>query len=183
MKRYPYYYYVGLDLHKKKITYCVKTKSGKEIDQGEIAATKSSLEEWARGLGRAWIGAMESTMFTGWVYDALIPYAKELHVANPLMLKAISSAKKKNDRIDAEKICDLLRVDLLPECYMAPAPIRELRRVLRYRNMIVREATRFKNKTAGLLMELSLISHKPSTTTADSTPSQGFVLQVDLYVF
>ena len=37
---------------------------------------------------------------------------------------------------------------------MAPAPIRELRRVLRYRNMIVREATRFKNKTAGLLMEI-----------------------------
>lgn len=156
MKRYSYYYYVGLDLHKKKITYCVKTKSGKEIDKGEIAATKPSLAQWAQGIRKTWIGAMEATLFTGWVYDLLKPYAKELKVANPLMLKAIAASKKKNDRVDAQKICDLLRVDLLPECYMAPRNLRELRRVLRYRNSLVEEATRFKNKTSGLLMSLGV---------------------------
>jgi transposase len=49
------------------------------------------------------------------------------------MLKAITAAKKKNDRADAEKIADLLRVNLLPECHMMPEELRELRRVLRYR--------------------------------------------------
>src|SRR5882724_11782638 len=40
-----------------------------------------------------------------------------LKVAHPLMLRAIAAAKKKNDRIDAKKICDCLRCDFLPECY------------------------------------------------------------------
>ena len=66
---------------------------------------------------------------------------------------AIACAKKKNDQLDAEKICDLARCDLLPACYMAPGEIRELRRVLRYRNLLVREAVRLKNKISGLLME------------------------------
>ena len=70
------------------------------------------------------------------------------------MLQAITCAKKKNDSLDAEKIGDLLRCDLLPLCYMAPSPIRELRRILRYRNLLVREAVRRKNKTAGLLLEV-----------------------------
>ena len=56
--------------------------------------------------------------------------------------------------MDAGKIADLLRCDLLPACYMAPEKIRELRRVLRYRNLVVQTATRMKNKTSGLLMEV-----------------------------
>jgi transposase len=54
------------------------------------------------------------------------------------MLRAIAAAKKKNDRIDANKICDCLRCDFLPECYMAPTAIRERRRTLRYRNLLMR---------------------------------------------
>jgi transposase len=96
---------------------------------------------------------MEATIFTGWIYDFLKPYAGELKVAHPEMLKAITCAKKKNDRKDAEMIADLLRCDLLPECTMLPEEIRELRRVLRYRSLIVRESVRMKNKIGGLLME------------------------------
>jgi transposase len=69
------------------------------------------------------------------------------------MLKAIACAKKKNDQLDAEKICDLVRCDLLPACYMAPPQIRELRRVLRYRNLLVQQAVRLKNKISGVLLE------------------------------
>jgi transposase len=59
---------------------------------------------------------MEATMFTGWIYDHLRPHAVALKVAHPLMLRAIAAAKKKSDRIDANKICDCLRCDFLPEC-------------------------------------------------------------------
>ena len=54
------------------------------------------------------------------------------------MLKAITAGKKKNDRIDARLIADLLRFHLLPTCYVAEPEIRELRRLLRYRNLVVR---------------------------------------------
>ena len=93
-------------------------------------------------------------MFTGWIYDFLQPYALEIKVAHPEMLKAIAAGKKKNDKLDAKRIADLLRCDLLPECYMAPTEIRELRRILRYRNLIIRQAVQMKNKISGLLMEL-----------------------------
>lgn len=147
-------YYIGLDLHKKIIAYCIKTVNGVIIRRGTVAATRPALLEWIKGLPQPWVAAMEATMFTGWVYDFLKPHARQLFVAHPAMLKAITAAKKKNDRADAEKICDLLRVDLLPLCYMAPEDLRDLRRVLRYRNHVVRMATTVKNKMSGLLMEV-----------------------------
>lgn len=86
---------------------------------------------------------MEATMFTGWIYDHLKPQAAALKVAHPLMLRAIAAEKKKNDHIDADKICDCLRCDFLPECYMASTAIRERRRILRYRNLLVRQVEEF----------------------------------------
>jgi len=146
-------HYVGLDVHKKVIAYCVKTAEGTVVEEGSLAATRSELSAWAGRQGTHWIGAMEATLFTGWIYDFLKPHAQELKVAHPAMLKAISASKKKNDRVDARKIADLLRCDLLPECHMATAEIRTLRRCLRFRSLMVREAVRMKNKTSGLLME------------------------------
>ncbi len=147
-------YYIGLDIHKKTIAYCIKRIDGTIVNQGTVAAERKALNRWLSELPDTWYGAMEATIFTGWVFDFLKPHALELKVAHPEMLKAITAAKKKNDRADAEKIADLLRVNLLPECYMAPVELRELRRILRYRNMIVRTAVKMKNKISGLLMEV-----------------------------
>ena len=147
-------YYIGLDVHKKTIAYCIKTITGKLADQGVISADRKTMRQWVTDLPGPWLGAMEATIFTGWIYDFLKPHAVELKVAHPEMLKAITAAKKKNDRADAEKLADLLRVNLLPECVMMPEDLRELRRILRYRNMVVRTASTMKNKMSGLLMEV-----------------------------
>ena len=147
-------YYIGLDIHKKTIAYCIKRIDGMLVQQGTVAAERKALMKWLAELPGPWYGAMEATIFTGWVYDFLKPHAVELKVAHPAMLKAITAAKKKNDKADAEKIADLLRVNLLPECHMMPEELRELRRILRYRNMVVRTAVKMKNKISGLLMEV-----------------------------
>ena len=150
-------YYVGLDIHKRTISYCVKTYSGEITREGKIGANRKELEEWQAGLPRPWMAAMEATLFTGWVYDQLKQPGAQVKVADPSMLKAIAASKKKNDKLDARKIADLLRCDLLPECYMAPAELRELRRILRYRNLLVRQCVQMKNRMAGLLMETGTI--------------------------
>ncbi len=147
-------YYIGLDVHKKTIAYCIKTITGKLAEQGAISADRQTLRRWLADIPGPWLGAMEATIFTGWIYDFLKPHAVELKVAHPEMLKAITAAKRKNDRADAEKLADLLRVNLLPECIMMPENLRELRRILRYRNMVVRTAITMKNKMSGLLMEV-----------------------------
>jgi hypothetical protein len=90
--------------------YCIKLQDGTKVKQGEILANRSSLRQWLSELPGPWKGAMEATMFTGWAYDFLRPHALELKVAHPEMLKAITAAKKKNDRSDSEKIADILRV-------------------------------------------------------------------------
>ena len=147
-------HYIGFDIHKKVISFCEKILDGTVVDQGTIRATRASLSKWAEERTAEWIGAMEATLFTGWIYDYLLPHALELKVAHPAMLKAITAAKKKNDAADSEMIVDLLRCNLLPECYMAPEEHRNLRRILRYRNFLVREAAKMKIKTSGLLMEV-----------------------------
>ena len=90
---------------------------------------------------------------------SLLPQAAALKVAHPLMLRAIAAAKKKN-AIDANKIADCLRCDFLPECYMASTEIRERRRTLRYRNLLVRQVVQMKNKIAVLLMEAGVSYNK-----------------------
>ena len=139
----------------------IKTYAAQLVGRGQVAASRPALTRWAQQLPRPWVGALEATMLTGWVYDCLRPLAQRLEVAHPAMLQAIACAKKKkNDSLDAEKIGDLLRCDLLPTCYLAPSEIRELRRILRYRNLLLREAVRRNNKVAGLLMEVGALYHK-----------------------
>ena len=153
-------YYIGLDVHKRKISYCVKDSSGKVHSEGSLPATRFDLDCWMKTLPEPWSAAMEATMFTGWIYDHLKPHASALKVAHPLMLRAIAAAKKKNDRIDANKICDCLRCDFLPECYIASTAIRERRRTLRYRNLLVRQMVQMKIKISSLLMEAGVSYNK-----------------------
>src|SRR6516162_7669623 len=147
-------HYIGFDVHKKSISYCVKTADGTIVEEGPLRATHLALRAWAEKRREPWHGAMEATLFSGWIYDTLKPYAVELQMGHPAMMKAIGASKKKNDKLDARKTADLVRCNLLPVCYVAPSEIRELRRMLRYRNLVVAQATRMKNKMSGLLMEV-----------------------------
>ncbi len=149
-------HYVGFDVHKKHVSYCVKAADGKIIAQGRVHSRREALEQWCQQQGTAWQGAMEATLFSGWIYDALKPYAARLEMANPHQLKAISAAKKKSDAIDAATLADLLRCNLLPSCYVAPPEIREMRRMLRYRTLVVQQSVRMKNRISGLLMEVGV---------------------------
>ena len=160
-------YYIGLDVHKRTISYCVKDGSGTIHAEGAIPATRFDLDRWMKTLPQPWTAAMEATVFTGWIYDHLQPHAAALKVAHPLMLRAIAAAKKKNDRIDASKICDCLRCDFLPECYMASTAIRERRRTLRYRNLLVRQMVQMKNEIGMLLMEAGVSYNKQKLHKAD----------------
>ncbi len=146
-------HYIGFDVHKKTISYCIKTAVGDVVEEGTIPAQRSGLREWASARTVAWRGAMEATLLSAWIYDTLKPYSAGLEMAHPAKMKAISAGKKKSDTLDARTIADLVRCNLLPACYVAAPQIRELRRLLRYRSLVVSEAVRMKNKMAGLLME------------------------------
>jgi hypothetical protein len=59
-------YYIGLDIHKRVISYCIKAIDGRLIGQGKIEADRKSLDEWVKGLPCPWVG--ELTALT-WVLE------------------------------------------------------------------------------------------------------------------
>ena len=86
-------YYIGLDVHKKTISYCVKDASGQVHQEGKVGATRWELDSWIKTLPQPRTMAMEATIFTGWIYDHLLAHAQQVKVAHPLMLRAIAAAK------------------------------------------------------------------------------------------
>src|SRR6201989_1163944 len=153
-------YYIGLDIHKKTISFCVKDVAGYGHREGKIGSRRCELDAWVRTLPQPRMMAMEATIFTGWIYDYLLPHAEKVKVAHPLMLRAIAAAKKKNDKIDAGKIADCLRCDFLPEGHMASTEIRDRRRTLRYRGLLVKQMVQMKNRISGLLLEKGVTHNK-----------------------
>ena len=128
----------------------MKDVSGQIQEEGKVGSTRRELDYWMKTLPQPWNVAMEATIFSGWIYDHLLPHAAQIKVAHPLMLRAIAAAKKKNDQIDAGKLADCLRCDFLPECHMMPRVIRNRRRTLRYRHLLVRQMVQMKNRVSGL---------------------------------
>ena len=68
-----------------------------------------------------------------WAADALAGAGAEVHLAHPLGVKEFSHRRVRNDELDARDLADLLRMGRLPEAWIAPPEIRELRELTRYR--------------------------------------------------
>ena len=79
-------YYIGLDVHKQKISYCVKDTGSNVYAEGWIPATRFDLDRWMNRLPQPWSAALD-TMFSGWIYDHLKPNA------TPFWLRACQSRR------------------------------------------------------------------------------------------
>jgi hypothetical protein len=76
--------------------------AGHVHSEGKIGSPRRELDAWIKTLPQPRMIAMEATIFTGRIYDHLLPHAEKVKVAHPLMLlmlRAIAASKKKHDRI------------------------------------------------------------------------------------
>ena len=153
-------YYIGLDVHKKTISYCVKDASGQVLQEGKIGTTRGELDSWMKTLPQPWSVAMEATIFTGWIYDHLLPHAAQVKVAHPLMLRAIAAAKKKNDRLMPARSPTACAVTSCrnatwyrPRFGIDAAPCAT-------RHLLVRQMVQMKKRVSGLLMETGVSYNK-----------------------
>ncbi len=135
----------GLDVHRQQITFdYVDTETG-EIRRGEIRpATRDRLRSWlGRFPGQEAAFALEAT--TGWrfVTDELRRVGIQAHLAEPADTRALRGPKRraKTDREDARHLRELLVQARLPECWIPPEAIQELRTRARLRHALVRERT------------------------------------------
>ena len=154
--------YVGLDVHKDVVEYCILDAAGKKIDGSRIVCEQSVLKRFAmKTLSSKDHVALEATMNTWSIVDILEPYVTKIVVGNPLKTKAIAEAKIKTDKIDAMILAQLLRCDFLPSVWIPDAKTRVLRRLSSFRKSLVQDATAAKNRIKGILNHL-LLKHDVS---------------------
>lgn len=97
--------------------------------------------------------AFEAAYGWGWLVELLEDYGYEPHLVHPTRCKAIASARLKNDKVDAATLAQLLRADLLPEAWIAPPHVRQLRALLRHRVQLVRLRTLLRNRIHAVLAD------------------------------
>ena len=95
--------------------------------------------------------ALEATYGWEWLADLLEEAGYDVHLAHPLRTQAIAAARVKTDAVDAKTLAHLLRTGLLPEAYIAPPELRDLRELLRHRAVLTRMRTAVKNRVHALL--------------------------------
>ena len=149
-------YYVGLDIHKLTVTYHVLAADGRDMGSGTVSTRHSTLKAMALQLPRPWTGVMEATLFTQHIYQTLVPYAHDLQVGDSNKMRSMNPDKHKSDPRDAHFFSQLVRCGIVPRVHVLTPQMYELRQALRYRFLLLQQAVRMRNKTAGLLMEAGI---------------------------
>jgi transposase len=98
---------------------------------------------------------LEATYGWYWAADTLAAAGAEVHLAHPLGVKGFAYRRVKNVR-DAADLADLLRMGRLPEAWVAPRRVRELRELTRYRVKLVRLRTSCKDQVHAILAKLGV---------------------------
>jgi transposase len=144
--------WVGLDLHKRYITDCAMDDAGAVLAENRrLPAEAEALLAWLRELDSPVTVAMEATLYWAWLHDRLSEAGIAAVAAHPYQVKLIWQARCKTDPIDARKLADLLRTNLLPAIWVATPAVRAQRTLLRGRAYLVRMRTGVKNRIHGLL--------------------------------
>src|SRR2546423_14153395 len=166
--------YVGIDVHRKRSQVAVVTEDGKvQLNKNTVNGTEPIL----RLIGELPAGtpvAFEAAFGWSWLADLLEGYGFEAHLVHPPRCKAIASARLKNDKVDAAILAQLLRADLLPEAWIAPAKVRQLRALLRHRASLVRLGTGLRNRIHAVVADFGY----DRTRSYLSGPGRGWLARV-----
>jgi transposase len=143
--------YVGIDLHRRRSVIVRMDAAGEVVDEVRIDNEPLVLAAEVAKAGPEPEVALEATFGWYWAVDVLEELGARVHLAHPLAVGAFESRRVKNDRLDARLLADLLRIGRLPEAWIAPKPIRELRELVRYRHKLVDVRSGLKAQVHGVL--------------------------------
>jgi transposase len=144
----------GMDVHEKKVDVCIAHGPFDKPPKFEIrtfSTMTSDLEEittWLKKYEVTTIG-MESTGVYWKPIFNVMEGEFEIVLANAQRLKAIP--RKKTDITDCKRIANLLRYGLVPNSFIPPKEIRELRDLNRTRRKLVGMMTSEKNRLVKVL--------------------------------
>ncbi len=128
---------VGIDLHRRRSVIVRMTETGEHLAQVRIDNDPMTLAAEIAKAGEHPQIVLEATYGWYWAVDVLTDVGADVHLAHPLGVKGFAYRRVKNDVRDAGDLADLLRMGRLPEGWIAPPAVRELRELVRHRAKLV----------------------------------------------
>ena len=147
--------YCGIDIGGLSSYIYLTDGSGKKKWAGSVDSTKAGFTARLRRYIRNGLKiAVEAGNQTAWIYRLLTELGAEVTVVNPQKVKLIAESRKKTDKIDAKILCELLRLDGLPEPVHMPSPqARGVRTLLAARAQLLTARTKLQNSVRGMLRQ------------------------------
>jgi transposase len=142
---------VGIDLHRNRSHVAVIDGNGELTVSRRIVNGREAFLELLGELEGETKIAVEATYGWEWLAELLEDAGYDIHLAHPLRTRAIAAARVKTDAVDAKTLAHLLRADLLPEAYIAPRDLRDLRELLRHQIGLTRIRSALKNRVHAIL--------------------------------
>lgn len=149
--------FVGLDYHQSGVQMCVLDPQGRVLTNRQCANDWRALARVAAQHAGRVQAAIEACSGAAHLAEELIERAGwHVDLAHPGYVSRMKQSPDKTDYGDARLLADLERVGYLPRVWLAPAAVRELRRLVRYRQQLARERRNRKLQLSALLREQRL---------------------------
>lgn len=164
---------LGLDVGDRWCHYCVVDRAGTVIDEGRVATRSRDLSGFFAGLPATRV-ALEVGPRSPWIARLIAAAGHEVYVANARKVKLISQSGRKSDRIDAELLARLARVDVELLCPIdhVSAEVQAHRALLRSRDLLVRNRAQLTVHVRGTVKAMGEALPKGITT-------EGFARRVE----
>jgi len=149
--------FVGLDYHDDEVQVCALDADGRVVLNRKCANSAAAIQAAVDARGQVRRAAIESCCGAANLADELILRGKwPVQLAHPGFVARMKKSPDKTDRQDAQLLADLVRVDYLPQVWLAPEEVRQLRRLVRFRQQLVDERRNVKLRIRALAREKRL---------------------------
>ena len=156
--------YIAIDIHKEYALVGGQNARQEWVMQPRRIGIEK-FREWAVVKLRAGDAVVLETTTNVWdIYDIVAPLVNYVVVAHAGGVRQIAEARVKTDKKDIERLLRLLIADIVPEVWVPPAHVRELRGMISYRNRLVKTSTMIRNRLQSLIHRHNLILPKGALT-------------------
>ena len=143
-------WHIGIDLHRETIVMAAVNDAGGVAAPLQIRCEDTAAILQAAGKLAPFRAVIEASGTYRWLYDLLRPHGTIL-LAHPLRLRAMIQRRSKTDKLDAQLLANLLRIDQIPLSYIPPEPYQQLRDLTRCRARLGRELGEVKIQLRAIL--------------------------------
>lgn len=147
-------WHIGIDLHRATLVLAAVNDVGEAMNPVTIPCTDTvAITNTVKALG-SFRAVIEATGTYRWLYDLLRPHGTVL-LGHPLRLRAMIQRRTKTDKLDAQLLANLLRINQVPLAYIPPEPYQQLRDLTRCRARLGRQLAEVKIQLRALLARLN----------------------------